>query len=249
LWRAQSYCVRLLCIIFYARRRHWPLVVQYRFVLGELRVAHGLGVFVLAVVVALDSRFARHGGPRMVRTPLEPDGDAQQQQQFGQHFGCSRVITHIIIYVCIYSASFYPFGPPSRPTRGPRPSSIPACIYTTGNFFFFFLYYFHFISFHYPLNGIMFSRSRQMRSPRRTYTRASDLQIRFARARAPRLFHGRREPSVVHSSPVAAMTTTLNPIIGGGSRVLPALWGKKNPFTFPLYRSIPTRIIYILFWT
>jgi len=87
-------------ILFYTRRRHWPLVVQYRFVLGELRVAHGLGVFVLAVVVALDSRFAGHGGPRMVRTPLEPDGDAQQQQQFGQHRRRSRVITHIMyIYI------------------------------------------------------------------------------------------------------------------------------------------------------
>jgi len=82
------YCIVYIIIIYntydiFYTRRHWPLVVQYRFVLSELRVAHGLGVLVLVVVV-LDSRFARHSGPRMVRTPLEPDGDAQQQQ-FGQH--------------------------------------------------------------------------------------------------------------------------------------------------------------------
>jgi hypothetical protein len=45
----------------------WPFVVQYRFVLGELRVAHGFGVL---VTVALDPRFAGYGSPRMMWTPL-----------------------------------------------------------------------------------------------------------------------------------------------------------------------------------
>lgn len=67
--------------------------MQYRFVLRELGVAPGLGVFVpvlfvpalmVPVPVALDPRFAGHGRPGMVRTPLEPvggdGGDAQQQQ-------------------------------------------------------------------------------------------------------------------------------------------------------------------------
>lgn len=70
-----------------------PFVVQYRFVLRELGVAPGLGVLVpvvllpaLMVPVALDPRFAGHGRPGMVRTPLEPvggggGGNAQQQQQ------------------------------------------------------------------------------------------------------------------------------------------------------------------------
>lgn len=66
----------------------------------------------------------------------------------------------------------------------------------------------------YPLNGITFSRARQMRLVGRTYTRTQ------RSANSIRLFHGRRERSVVrdhHSSPVAA---TPNPIIDRGS--LPA---------------------------
>jgi len=78
--------------------------------------------------------------------------------------------------------------------------------------------------------------------PRPARTRASDLQIRFTRqAHHHGYFTADVNPawSDHHSSPVASMTTTLNPIIGGGLYV-PACTLRKKPFYPPHHHSAVT---------
>lgn len=154
-----------------------PSVVQYRFVFGEFRVASGLGVCMLpAVAVALHSRFAGHGRPRMVRSSLEPEGDvAQHHQQQQQRSGRPR-----------------PVHPLARAAATGR--SRPACTpFTVIIIFFFFRFYsppyvvpsVPTRAYRYPLKGIWPDRPRA-RFPRDRCARSAFARVRRAAIRPVR---------------------------------------------------------------